>query len=190
MVRPTHRRSHFYYDYMALPGLLIEYLINGALALVWLYPLLKGYDIPAPPVAYLAVYALGLYFVGMVVDIAAWLATRSIKHRIRQQVAKKYGFTEQERSGSSHDWQVKFGLYAPEIAKESAMRSSRDRIARGAIINSIAATAVILPVEIGLACILVSIAMWVGFEKVSYAYELHARRLVEEKIQRERRKAV
>lgn len=173
---------------MALPGLLIEYLINGALALVWLYPLLKKHGLSDAPVAYLAVYALGLYFVGMVVDIVAWWTTRSIKLRIRRQVAKKYGFTEQERSGSSHTWQVKFALYAPEVAKESAMRSSRDRIARGAIINSIVATLIILPVEIGIACILVSIAMWTGFEKVSYAYELHARRLVNEKIEQDRGK--
>jgi hypothetical protein len=171
---------------MAVPGLLIEYLINGALALVWLYPLLKRYDLSDPPVAYLAVYALGLYFVGMVVDIAAWWLTRSIKYRIRRKIAEKYGFTEQERSGSSHIWQVNFALYAPEVAKEHAMRSSRDRIARGAIVNSILATVIVLPIEVGIGCVLASIGMWIGFEKVSYAYELHARRLVHEKIQRER----
>ncbi len=174
---------------MALPGLLIEYLINGAMALVWLYPLLKKYGVPEPPTAYLALCALGLYFVGMVVDIVAWAVTRSVKRKIRKGVAKKYSFTESETTGSAHTWQVKFALYAPEVAKESAMRGSRDRIARGAIINSILATVVVLPLGIGLGCILVSAAMWMSFEQVSYAYELNARRLVEEKIQQDRSKS-
>src|SRR5262245_15488507 len=76
---------------MALPGLLIEYLINGALALLWLYPLLRMLRIPEIHSSYLPIFALGIYVVGMIVDFIAWLVTRPIKYRIRKRIEEKYG---------------------------------------------------------------------------------------------------
>jgi hypothetical protein len=168
---------------MAVPGLLIEYLINGALALIWIYPLAKNHGLSDLSPSYLVLLALGLYFIGMVVDIVAWKVTRPIKRIIRTKVEKKYGFESQQIPGGSHMRQAKFALYAPEIAKESNMRSSRDRIARGAIINSIMATIFLFHWLLGVALIIISFVMWVGFERVSYGYEIIAEKKVDEKIQ-------
>ena len=64
------------------------------------------------------------------------------------------------------------------------MRSSRDRIARGAIINSILFTIFALPSRkyIGVLMILIFSTMWVNFELSSYSYEMKAERLVKDKI--------
>jgi len=174
---------------MTLPGLLIEYLITGGLALIWLYPLLKRFELTAEiNNSYLALYAIGLYFLGMTIDIIAWAATKPIKQIIRKRDREKYGFTDDNPSGSSHRRQAKFAIYAPEVAKESATRSSRDRIARGAIINSIMATIFVLPVFIGIVFIVISFVMWVAFERISYAYELSAEKEVDLKIENDRKK--
>ena len=130
----------------------------------------------------------GLYFVGMVVDIVAWAMTRPIKRKVRKRLEKKYGFNLNHISTSSHARQAKFAVYAPELARESAMRGSRDRIARGAIVNSILATIFVLPVPFGIGLIGISFAMWIGFEQVSYGYELNAERIVDEKIENDRNK--
>src|SRR5262245_60514564 len=109
---------------MALPGLLIEYLINGALALIWLYPLLKKLGLPDINSSYLPILALGIYVVGMIIDYIAWSVTRSIKYRIRRRIEEKYGIELQSSPGRSAQLrQAKIALYAPEISKETAMRS-------------------------------------------------------------------
>lgn len=62
------------------------------------------------------------------------------------------------------------------------MRSSRDRIARGAIVNAILAAIFVLPWWAGLPVVIVSVIMWSMFEKLSYMYELCAEKVVDEKI--------
>src|SRR4030095_216733 len=131
---------------------------------------------------------LGLYLVGMAIDFFAWALTRPIKHQIRKRAERRYGIESKLTHGSGVVRQAKFAIYAPELAKEAAMRSSRDRIARGAIINSILATIFFLPVLVGIALILTSILMWAGFEHVSYSYELKAEEALNEKLQREQSK--
>lgn len=170
---------------MAVPGLLIEYLINGAIALIWIFPFAKKlglFELSRPILIYLA---LGLYFVGMVIDLFAWLITKKLKRKLRTRIENKYGFASTQVSGSSHVRQAKFALYAPEIAKESNMRSSRDRIARGAIINSILITIFVLDWLPGLLFIAVSLIMWAGFEMVSYGFEINAEKILDEKLKRE-----
>jgi hypothetical protein len=182
---------------MALPGLLVEYLINGAIALIWLYPLLKKFELIDVNSSYLPLLAPGLYVVGMVIDYIALISIRPIKHRIRRRIEEKYGVESLYTPGKAHLRQVKFAIYAPEIAKEFAMRSSRDRIARGAIINSVIATIIIsilrtnllLTLLLGLFSILINFIMWVGFEKASFSYELKAEQAVDEKIEYDRSKA-
>jgi len=181
---------------MALPGLLIEYLINGILALIWLYPLLKRLGLADTNSSYLPLFALGLYVIGMIVDYIAWTVTRPIKFRIRKRIKERYGFESNSSPGISHMRQVKFAIYAPEIAKEAAMRSSRDRIARGAIINSINATIVnsilrtnlLLTLLLGLVASIICTIMWVSFEKVSYSFEVIAEQAINEKIEYEKYK--
>ena len=70
------------------------------------------------------------------------------------------------------------------------MRSSRDRIARGAVVNALIAAALGTLIDlytppIGAAVwiplILTLIAMWCVFEGMSYGFELRAERTVNEK---------
>lgn len=171
---------------MSIPGLFVEYLINGAVALLWLYPLLKDYLLTDIPPSYLPLYAIGLYVVGMVIDVIAWLVTMPIKRFIREytvrvRIPKSHSFVP-VTSNSSSMRQIKLALYASDVAKENTMRSSRDRIARGAIINSIMATIFILPLNVGLIVVLISLAMWMLFEGQSYSYEIIAEHLIDEKI--------
>lgn len=174
---------------MALPGLLIEYLVSGAVAFAWLFPLLQGkvikIDTPFLPVAFLLLYVLG-----MAVDYLAWALTRIPKHVIREWVYRKYRGNDltQEQSGTLR--QAKITLYAPDLAKELAMRSSRDRIARGSVVNSILATMFLLPLQVGLPLVVFASLLWVGFERLSYGFELCAEQIVDEKLQREAAKKV
>src|SRR4051812_13237476 len=130
----------------ALPGLLIEYLISGALALVWLVPTLEasGFDnvleLPLP------LLVVGLYVLGMTVDFFAFWVVKPFKRVPRHWAIRKCMDASQFEQKHSTTYDVRFALYAPEIAKEVTMRSSRDRIARGGIVN---ATALIIVNALG-----------------------------------------
>jgi hypothetical protein len=65
------------------------------------------------------------------------------------------------------------------------MRSSRDRIARGSIVNAILATIFLLPWSVGVPLTFLALVLWGGFERLSYTYELCAERVIDEKLQRE-----
>jgi hypothetical protein len=185
---------------MAIPGLLIEYLISGMLTLIWLYPLVITYLSEDTTrflahSSYLPLFVACLYVIGMIIDYIAWLITKPFKNRIRRQLEKRYTLELRPSPGQSHIRKAKFAMYAPEIAKESAMRASRDRIARGIIVNSIIATIVYssLPgaklhfaLPIGVISIIMSSLIWGAFEKVSYGFELRAEQAIDEKIEREK----
>ena len=165
-----------------LPGLLIEYLVNGAVALAWLYPLIASYlrDVTA---SLLPVIAVGLYVVGMVIDVLAWAITRPLKHNIRRRVHQKYSRSADPEAVSGTMRHAKIALYAPELARELATRSSRDRIARGLIVNAALATILVRPWWGGALLFVASVVMWVMFEKLSYTYELCAERIIDAKLQ-------
>ena len=187
---------------MAIPGLFIEYLIVGALALIWIYPLLPEQWLSKIQPTLLPLLALGLYVVGMLIDFCAWIVTGYIKNGLRAwaEGGHKYSFKEMSkvfrgggkfRRGSVISRQIYLTIHAPEVAKAAAMRGSRDRIARGAIINSILFTVVVLPDRryIGVLMIVVSFLMWVYFELSSYDYEVKAERLVRAKVEADKNKA-
>ncbi len=181
---------------MTIPGLFIEYLIVGALALIWIYPLLPEPWVSKLQPAHLPLLALGLYVVGMVIDFFAWILTSYIKSGLRAWAEDGHKFAPRElgkilqgaggrfRRGSIMSRQIYLAIHAPEAAKEAAMRSSRDRIARGAIINSILFTIFALPSRkyIGALMILVFFIMWINFEVASYDYERRAEELVKKKL--------
>ena len=166
---------------MNLPGLLIEYLFNGALALTWLFPFVSTYLDTVPDIL-LPFLVVAVYVMGMVIDVVAWLLTRPIKPWIRRPVHQKYHGSKDVEAASGTLRQAKITLHAPELAKELAMRSSRDRIARGVIVNAILVAIVILPWWVGLVVVAASIMVWAMFEKLSYMYELCAEKVVDEYI--------
>jgi hypothetical protein len=167
---------------MAIPGLFIEYLVNGAVALIWLVPLLTSTGFGKVESAYLALYALGLYVLGMMIDFIAWTVTRPIKHFLRRKISAKYHLSPSTAPGTSIERQVKFALYARDLHNEISMRSSRDRIARGAFLNAVIATVVILPLATGVPLIVLTFAVWLGSESISYKFELKAEQALDEKI--------
>ena len=135
---------------MALPGLLVEYLVVGSMALLWALPL-AGIDFSGTiPFGSAAALAPAIYVLGMFVDfIAFMLLTQlprrkySLKHAVR--IITHNGLDEglkEDNPFSIHNHQnsqgfIWLGLREPGLLKEVKERSSRDRIARGAFINTL-----------------------------------------------------
>ena len=168
---------------MAMPGLLIEYLVSGAIAFAWLFQLLPT-ELRRTDPSLLPIAVLLLYVIGMVVDYFAWAVTRTPKRWLRARVYRKYRGSSAIESQSGTLRQAWIALYAPDLAKELAMRSSRDRVARGALVNAVLATIFVLPLKFGIPVIAVVAVLWYGFESLSYGYELCAETAIKEKLQR------
>ena len=161
---------------MALPGLLVEYLISGGLAVAWLWPLLSSVggaltEVPLP------VLGLGLYAIGMLVDFSAFILLGPAKRWLRRRVATRHGLAPTQVRGVTAARQVQLLLEAPELFREVAMRSSRDRIARGATLNCLLAMIMwraVVPWYAGLALVAACAWMWAFFEQISYTFEIKA----------------
>jgi hypothetical protein len=166
---------------MALPGLLIEYFVSGAMALLWLM-LTKWEPQISALGAKLPILVLVLYVTGMAIDMIAFFVTRAPKRWLRKKVFRIYRPNEDADRGSGTERQARIALHAPELGKELAMRSSRDRIARGLIVNSLFALFLLDPWWVGAIAVVCSSAMWMSFERLSYGYELCADKVVEEKL--------
>lgn len=163
---------------MALPGLLIEYLVNGAIALFWALPLI-GFAFGPGEIAAAAPAVVGVsskvggaifgavilvplcYVLGMLVDLAAYLATSRLptKRLSPRSLIKRYvegqcpegllvgnPFSRDTDAmhgarGRSARGQAYLALNAPGLLEEVKSRGSRDRVARGFFANLLLATA-------------------------------------------------
>lgn len=180
---------------MALPGLLIEYLVVGAMALLWALPLLsidRGVELSSPLIGFLAPV---LYVLGMFIDFVAYiLLTRlptkkySIKSLVRRISSCRYPIEFLESNPFSYKSRlqsapiVQLSGKSPELLKEINERSSRDRIARGSFINilllwitcQLEPNALLINLNqwqwFGLA--LFSLTVWAFLERHSYLFEL------------------
>jgi len=161
---------------MSLPGLLIEYLVSGSLALVWLYQYLP-LQVSELQAWHAPLIGVLLYVVGMAVDLVAFVALRAPKFRVRAYVAGKIGVSQSSARASGTARLVFIQKTSPTIAAELAARSSRDRIARGTFVNAAIATIVgvpQLPRVVLLAVTLVALILWLFSEATSHLYELRA----------------
>lgn len=169
---------------MNLPGLLIEYLINGSIALIWIFwfvdiSVIEGYlddqKLIIIPIAYV---------IGMFIDFIAWMVTKPLKKHIRENalgvIAK-----EMENRGLLFDadayqlfWEEKIEIEKryPDLKKELTSRSSRDRIARGTMINLIPISILYWNILsfIGVLLFVLSFLMWMRFEHYNRCLELRA----------------
>jgi len=155
----------------SLPGLLIEYLINGAVAFIWIRELFSS----LPPLAGgdLALLLIPvLYVVGMAVDLTAFVICYVPKHILRRRLDKTYGQSTQ-RGGTRR--KVFIISKSEEIAGELEKRSSRDRIARGTLVNLLPLLFIwgIQPLIAVFSLVFVFVA-WLWFESQSYRFELQA----------------
>jgi hypothetical protein len=170
---------------MVLPGLLIEYLISGALALIWFVPVLERFGISIILDAPLPILLVALYVLGMAVDFAAYWLVKWFKRFPRELAVKNHGGSN--KLPSSVECDVQFALYAPDVAKEVSMRSSRDRVARGILLNALIVLGlsmfdvVELSPTFALVVAVFASLMWFAFEYISFAYVIRAERALREK---------
>lgn len=111
---------------MSFPGLLIEDLIAGGLALMWIVHL----PLPVPirlDYSNLALVGIAAYTLGMLVDFAAYTILLRPKRWLRGITARRLGISYRPIPAGTASRNVKFMLYAPEITKAVEVRSSRDR---------------------------------------------------------------
>lgn len=178
---------------MQTPGMFIEYLINGSVALMWALPLLRSIGVPTPQDTATAALAVpGLYVVGMMMDFLGWIISLGYKKRVRKRIVEELGLTWETR----YTLQPKLFIYAPDLAKSSEMRGSRDRIARGTFVNVLITTVVfsmlspklgvslspLLIILIGVSLSILCGMMWLRFQRLAYSYELRSMLAVQEKI--------
>ena len=194
---------------MNIPGLLIEYIITGALAFIWIIILLSNYpqshgflEENSGTVTLLAIPCA--YIIGMLIDKLAFNLVRKYKERIKMKEIKAdyaqklyHGATKEElialvETRSLTD-KMTIDLLMDgkkELADELKWRSSRDRIARGFIINAfligISLTYTLCCGEVcnwmgcvvGLAVSLFATywvgQLWTNFEKLSFRFQVLA----------------
>ncbi|TVL97298.1 MAG: hypothetical protein CV087_22510 [Candidatus Brocadia sp. WS118] len=189
---------------MQIPGLLIEYLINGSVALVWLFPLIASAGLLPnkidTPIAVVVVIP-ALYVLGMVIDAAANFIVKHHKELIRKRIYKKLSVSEDQwQKFGGYRIETKLILHAPELARVGEKRSTRDRIARSSILNVMLATIIftvfgfiqkdswlilLLYLIGGAILIFFCWAMWARFQAASFAYEIIAFQTLEAKLEQE-----
>ena len=120
----------------------------------------------------------------MFVDFIAWVVTRQFKNYIRNNALEEIATQktedgeEFEKSSYIFFWKEKMEIEKnfPDLNKELTSRSSRDRIARGVMINLIPIT-ILYWEEIhffGIALFIISVFMWIKFEHYNRCFELRA----------------
>ena len=131
---------------MALPGFFIEYLINGSVSLIWIWLVIRllGQQIPDEPPSVVILFAPVLYVLGMIIDFIAKFVTNLLSGLLKNKAEREKGYFQKQfkksfwrdkpRGLSDSDSAI-ISAYSKELASDVAMRSSRDRVARGSFIN-------------------------------------------------------
>jgi len=170
---------------MNLPGLLIEYLIVGAIALIWIGVIFSDIDTSFLNKTDSQLFLIPMaYVLGIFIDFIAWIVTKPIKKIIRNHAigVVRDAMLEQDISFNENDykhyWNEKITIEKsyPDLNKELSGRSSRDRIARGVVINLIPITIVFWSnIHVyGILAIIIASLMWIRFEHYNFFYELRA----------------
>ncbi len=165
---------------MNLPGLLVEYLINGCIAILWLVHFIPQHIIDSLHNSEKIILIPIAYVIGMFIDYIAWLITRPSKKLIRNSALKaiKKSNNSFDINQYKHFWEEKVEIEKkhPDLNKEIKSRSSRDRIARGTIINLIALSICYWTMLswVWIALIILSFFMWIRFEHYNRCFEIRA----------------
>lgn len=191
---------------MALPGLLIEYLVVGSMALLWALPLTDIQFVNEIPLGKAAALAPAIYVLGMFIDFVAFFSMslfptrkKSLKYLVRKIAVKQYMAKKLEENNCTelpvNSKKAKIWLYlnASDLVTEMKMRSSRDRVARGALINILILWFITkrfpenallflrdLSVFQWIVITVVSFLMWAALEMNSYLFELRSNEMVPE----------
>lgn len=183
---------------MSIPGLFVEYLVIGTIAILWLWPLAS---ILAPLVPKNEIFTLllvpVLYVIGMIVDYLGYLLLRPVRNRIRDRIYIQYEGDVEESSGL----EARLFVHAPELANLVTMYSSRDRVARGTAINGIIAVIVFViyfwrtsqwyltqvTIIVGVIGTVFCYLLWANYQRISCRLEVYSLRALKEKLQFEYR---
>ena len=197
---------------MQLPGMLIEYLINGSCALIWIWISLRmlGKEVPSVSDPRLVLFLPVIYVIGMIIDyVARGLVlfivdtAKRLKRTAKPRKATlssnnsetdKIGEKRKPKKGSVS--RAYMFLHSPELSKQYEMRSSRDRVARGALLNTILLTISLiifcpcsnpyLPLDITLPAGLflsgLCFAMWYRFEGLTSRFKQSAYKAIKKGI--------
>lgn len=128
---------------------------------------------------------VGIYVLGMVMDLVAFRLVHPLKWRLRKHAATSAGFVHDAKGGAAADRQLRILRAAPALAAEIEARSSRDRIARGAALNGWLCLVVwwshltSCQILLGAGVCIVLSGMWLFHEKRSHLFELNAIRVFE-----------
>ncbi len=164
-----------------MPGPLIEYLITGSVAMLWLHPIISKQNLEVVNEINLLILPLA-YVAGMCMDVVAYWLTKYFKYRIRERAERKYlGTPRVAYPGYRKAMYIEVITRFPELAKEIETRSGRDRIARGMLVNSVLLFSMSYPdfnwYYLGLLAL--SVPMWVLFEYDSHGFIISAMKVVE-----------
>jgi predicted histidine transporter YuiF (NhaC family) len=173
-----------------IAGLLVEYFIIGAVASLWFAPLLLGALLNQSEISKdLLVVAVGTlipatYVVGMVCDFLGHEMLHSTKKRIEREVASKCNQSE----AKSQEVHATATAYEPALALQLELRSSRDRVVRGAMVACLPLL-ILSPFGVltwqgaisGFCAIIVLFFLWQRMQKLSAKYECAVRIVLKKK---------
>jgi hypothetical protein len=134
-----HVRHHRRIFVAPLAGMLIEYFVVGAVAGLWLGPVVVNavLALPSVPKELYGGIAVSLvpafYLAGMICDLLGYKLLHDRKSEIETTVRRKAKLSD----FSAQRVHALAVSYEPALAKEIESRSTRDRIARGSLIASI-----------------------------------------------------
>lgn len=178
---------------MQLTAHFVEYLIIGSLSLLWLVPLFPRQLLePYLPLAEKSLIALlpSFYCVGMAIDALGHMLTNWHRKHIRAAASHKYSRRYDAPPIEHATADVDLLLLSTELARAAEVRTTRARIARGAVTNALLAAVVWLPrIAPGLlahpwrlvlaflsaaATIVLLWAMWARWQRISFRFEIKA----------------
>ena len=186
---------------MSVPGLFVEYLVIGSMALIWFLPLAglpfeQGVSITLGKAA---AFGPAIYVIGMFIDfIAFWLFSGPTKKYCLKAFAHSLIDVHPPEDTKNNKYQRLIWLHknAPEVVKEINMRSSRDRIARGAVVNifisyGLAYRTPAVTWEYGaliwqllwIASFIIGLLLWIFSEGNSYKFTVEAQIMAAEEIE-------
>jgi hypothetical protein len=162
---------------MALPGLLIEYLITGAIGIGWI---IFWQELDVSKYGSLSIILIPVaYTLGMIVDVIAYAITYWPKQAIRRYAEKRHYRPNENQFNHRQRRKIEtlIALKYDKLSGEINMRSSRDRIARGLIINALCILLFLnakVLISVSALLLVASVASWCVFEYVSHRFYLHA----------------
>jgi len=186
---------------MVLPGLFIEHIVVGAMALLWFLPLAVPDLMTAGsiPLGQAAALAPAVYVLGMLVDVAAFYVTSrlpflrktgSLKWCVRRYVDAQSDLAdtvarETAAHGRGASVDIYLSLRSADLVAQTRMRSSRDRIARSTILNvaliwALAGDIYGLELWMWLSICILSVLVWAFLEAESYKFENRAVKAVDD----------